>query len=664
MREKITMRKNNNSYLIAITLYAGFVSVTCAGTKSETSAEKQPNTWDLIRKAQVKTTESAEPAISERVLHFPKERSFGQIMIQDFNVVRNIQTFFYWSNAGDTKWEYLGEAQGDVKIPSDKKVRLILESWTWQNPQILSALRLLQPDDIYSLILSPRWSSGIKSPSDECMPYVAHLRGLRILNLSEDGITSRGLKFLTTLNSLEQLYAPGGLTNDGLSEIASLSSLKALYIGSHNLTNADLANLAKLPLLEELDLAGRGRVNDAGLIHLAKLPRLSYLMLGGENFTDNGIAHLKNCPSLRILNLGYLNQLTDEAVIHLSEIPQLERICFHSSPNITNAGIIHLTKLKFLTMLDIKNAKVTDKGLIHLAKIKTLENLTLPDIGITDAGVEHITQLQNLRYLWVATHSSSPLTDKSLQYISTLKNLEELHTRGSGFSSEGTKHIAKLDKLRQLSISGSKRLTDDALAELSALKSLTYLGIGSGPSISISGLKSLNNLKNLKKLSLNDIYQDNSSAMDISGLTSLEDLTFKLHKQRKGRLLISDSFKDEDWACLANLTELKTLQITGVGISNEGIKHLSSLRNLEFLNIICPGEKRINDEALKYVTNMHKLNRLYIKDGHFTDRALDYLNGLPSLSRIELTSDYAFSVRAIQDFQRKNPNVKTLRLVP
>ena len=179
----------------------------------------------------------------------------------------------------------------------------------------------------------------------------------------------------------------------------------------------------------------------------------------------------------------------------------------------------------------------------------------------------------------------------------------------------------------------------------------------------MAGLKSLNNFRKLNRLSLHDIRQDNL-IMDISGLTELEDLTIILHKERNGKVLVSDSFKNEDWTCLSNLTKLKRLQITGVGINNEGVKHLSSLIDLEFLNIICPGESRINDQALKYLRNMHKLNRLYIKDGHFTDKALDYLVDLPTLSWLELTSDFAFSTKAIRNFKQMNPNITRLQLIP
>ena len=101
-----------------------------------------------------------------------------------------------------------------------------------------------------------------------------------------------------------------------------------------------------------------------------------------------------------------------------------------------------------------------------------------------------------------------------------------------------------------------------------------------------------------------------------------------------------------------------------MGIDHEGVKHLSALINLEYLNILCPGESKISDQALKYLRNMHKLNRLIIKDGHFTDKALDYLDDLPSLIWLELTSDYAFSTKAINDFRQKNPNITELQLIP
>ena len=152
--------------------------------------------------------------------------------------------------------------------------------------------------------------------------------------------------------------------------------------------------------------------------------------------------------------------------------------------------------------------------------------------------------------------------------------------------------------------------------------------------------------------------------MDISGLTNLERLRLSLSRERKGNSVIFESFHDEDLKCLSKLHRLQTLTLEGAGINNEGISNISGLTNLIHLNIICPGEIQINDDSLRYLTNMQRLYELNIRDGHFTDKALDYLDSLPSLTRLELTSDYAFSNKAIRDFQRKNPNITKLQLMP
>lgn len=659
------MRETRMIIKTTVLICACFIWFVEAGTELEKPLEKRTSTWYLIRKQRIQNSKVAEspteehkstsPQGKERIVRFPKELSLGRLTIQDANAERNIQTFYYWTEAGDSEWEYLAEAQGDVKIPAGKRLLLTIDRNAWKD---LSPLKNLNSEDIYMLSFAGMEDGYSLSPDDRCMPYIAHLTGLKILMLSNTNISAEGLKLIGNLNLLERLSAPR-LTDAGLAEVARLSSLKALYIYDHNLTNAGLAPLAQLELLEELDLVGKGRLNDGGLVHLSKLPRLRYLLLRGRSFTNAGMAQIKNCSSLRILHLGFLTQLTDATIVQLSQMPKLERLSFHWNENITNASMVYLKKMNSLKVLDIKHSKVTDEGLEHLAQIESLENLTLPDGGVTDAGIEHIAKLHNLRYLWVG----SPLTDKSLFLVSTLGNLEELHIGGTGFSDEGMKHIAKLTKLKGLSFFTADQLTNKGLAELAGLKSLTSFSLGRVTRVSVSGLNVLNNFKNLNNLSLHDIHQD-TFVMDISGLTELKDLTIVLHDERKGDVFVSDSFKNEDWVCLANLTKLKRLQITGVGIDNEGVKHLSDLTNLEFLNIFCKGESKINDQALKYLTDMHKLNRLYIKDGHFTDKALDYLVDLPSLSWLELTSDFAFSTKAIRDFRQKNPKITKIQLIP
>jgi hypothetical protein len=53
-----------------------------------------------------------------------------------------------------------------------------------------------------------------------------------------------------------------------------------------------------------------------------------------------------------------------------------------------------------------------------------------------------------------------------------------------------------------------------------------------------------------------------------------------------------------------------------------------------------------------------------IKHVGITNKALDYLDGLPTLSWLELTSDFAFTIKAIRDFQQKNPKATRLQFMP
>ncbi len=643
--------------IFVMVFYVCFVTVPSAGSINHESSEKQAGTWDLIRKAQAKKADIAEKLEAGRVIHFPEGCSLGRLLIQDSNFVRDIETFFFWISTGGPEWEYLGKATGDIIVPAGKRLAFEVNQDVWKDLSFLSELR---PDDIYRLIVFGPYPDG-PMPDDRIMPHIARLTGLKELRLGNTNISARGLKYIVNLKSLERLDIGNNLTNGGMAQISQLPKLKCLYIVEHRLTNTGLSYISKLNALEELSLSG-GPLSDSALAYIAKLPSLKYLLLSGDNFTDDGMAYIKNNQSLRILHFGNLNRLTDEALFHLSQMPRLERLALHYNRNITDAGIVHLTKLKSLKMLDIYNSQITDEGLAHLAKIESLENLTLPGASVTDAGVEHIAQLHDLRHLWIVSGSSSPLTDKSLFYIGTLENLKKLSIGGTSLTDKGMKHIAKLVNLKELTIF-SADLTNNGLAELTGLDSLKDFYLGRGTNVSISGLKSLNSLRKLQKLTLYDIRQD-GSVMDISGLAELDDLGIFLNRERKGGSIVSDSFKNEDWVCLANLTKLNRLRITGVGIDDEGVKHLSGLTNLEFLNIICPGESRITDEAFKYLSNMDKLNRLYIKDGCFTDKALDYLDEMPSLTTLELTSDDAFSNRAIREFQQKNPDITRLILMP
>ncbi|MBA7646149.1 hypothetical protein ES703_53911 [subsurface metagenome] len=196
--------------------------------------------------AKAKEGESGEV----HVVHFPADRSVGQLSVQDVTRVRRITYWFHWGDP--TEWEYLCEAKGDVHVPAGKRLSLTVNKTGWRD---LSWLTKLRSDDLYRLSITVLLSDPIK-PDDRCMPLIAHLTGLKFLALDRTNVTDRGFKYITNLASLEYLGLPPWVTDRGMAYVAQLPLLKGLYLGemSSQITDAGLRHLTKLNSLEELYL--------------------------------------------------------------------------------------------------------------------------------------------------------------------------------------------------------------------------------------------------------------------------------------------------------------------------------------------------------------------------------------------------------------------------
>ncbi len=716
----------NGKQIITATVMV-LASVLISGTLNA-SLGSTTGTWDLIRQEIVRKNEPNKPdqpeiavhtekpaelakpvepiktvehpqtqqvvtRTKERVLHFPKDHSIGQLYIQDEVDSGKINSYIDWTES-NREWESFAQAKGDVKIPAGKRVSLHITKDYVNNA---SALSKLLPDDLYRLIIAgshPDNPVQRPLPDDKCVPYITGLTKLKDLNLSYTNISAKGLSLLGGFKSLDNLTLAGELIDEELKIVSEqFKTLKSLRIGENRLTDKGLAYLEGLSSLERLDIVVSGRLTGDCLVHLAKLPSLRYLMPGGTNLNDDAMVYLKDIPSLRILDARSLTNLTDAALVHIGEIRNLEALNLHWSKNITNDGIENLSKLKSLKKLDINNSRVTDKGLSYLISCKNLEDLTLPYKGISDIGLNYISQMSTLKLLGVGrSHFTDPnmdtgyytdkgiaklancklleslsigslgMTDESMRYIGDLKNLENLSIVDSNFTEKGMSQIANLTKLKQLNLYYCSNLTNKSLAKLAALKSLQSLEI-SYANITVGGLSRLNELPNLIHLHLGNVHQDDGG-MDISKLINLEDLSLTTMYKRIDSTIVYDKLHNSDLACLAKLSKLKRVQLPGYGLDDNALKYFSNLTHLEFINIYCAGELSITDEGIKYLAGLKNLSDIRIKDGHFTDKSLEYLSDMTTIYFLELTSDYAFSNKAIKNFQAKNPNIGHLQLVP
>jgi hypothetical protein len=217
---------------------------------------------------------SAGVSLPERVLHFAPERAVGQIALVDESYVKPEVCREFHPGYVFAPSQYLGPAQGEVRIPAGKCVSLHLGGKGVTRYQVLTALKSLGPNDAQDLdFLAPIQAD------DGFMPYVAKLTGLTHFCPVYARFTPKSWALLAQLPHLEHICTPYGLTDADIAEIAKLPAVNEMEIVADKLTDAGLASLARMRNLQVLHLEGAPMMTDGGLKALATLPRLRHLRL-------------------------------------------------------------------------------------------------------------------------------------------------------------------------------------------------------------------------------------------------------------------------------------------------------------------------------------------------------------------------------------------------
>lgn len=206
--------------------------------------------------------------------------------------------------------------------------------------------------------------------------------------------------------------APRPAAIPGSDPIAPLEKLK-------NQTLTTQTRLVRVP--DDLDEWGPNEV-------------IGQLIITGDQFTNR---------SLRSLDGKQILSLSIEAV------------------NVTNAGLIHLTKVKNLRELRLWAPGVDDDGLQILAKIERLERLDLEGTNVSGIGLTSVSSLPRLGHLTLGPRTQ----EQELQQLEAFPSLEELDLRAcSQLTDACVDSLVQLRSLRvlwipkQLSETGRKAL--------------------------------------------------------------------------------------------------------------------------------------------------------------------------------------------------------------
>ena len=267
---------------------------------------------------------------------------------------------------------------------------------------------------------------------------------VRAVSLARTGVTDSQLAVVARLGSLEELDLEATEIGDlGVAALARCGSLKRLKLDSTTVSDRGLTHLAGLRQLESLSLAGT-------LIRtLAPLP--SSLRELDVSSTNAGLDAMRQIAALRGLvrvNLAYTDLSNSASQDLLGEL----------SPS--------------LRVLDLTGADIEDRGIAAIAKLTGLEELLVNHGRFTEKGMASLVSLVNLRRFEAVRTRISAASAATLQ---AWTKLERLNLDYTTFNDEGVKAISSLP-LRELRLD-SANITDAGIASLSAMKSLKLVNL-------------------------------------------------------------------------------------------------------------------------------------------------------------------------------------------
>jgi internalin A len=227
--------------------------------------------------------------------------------------------------------------------------------------------------------------------------------------------------------------------------------------------------------------------------------------------------------------------------------------------------------------LTLWSIPTTDAAFQELGTLGELQRLDLMQVRVTDASLAELGKLPKLQSLQIrgGDRYTKDVTAEGLKALAGAPELRELFLWNFPMNDEGVKHIAAMKGLRALFLYNTP-VSDDGLKRLAALSGLEYLDLSSWDSrITAAGVKHLAALKELRFLNL-----------------------------RYAKV------SDEGARALGGLTKLRSLGVAATWLTNDSLKHLANLTDLERLDIM--GNSALTVEAFEPLTRMTKLKMLHV----------------------------------------------------
>ncbi len=356
---------------------------------------------------------------------------------------------------------------------------------------------------------------------------------------------------------------------------------------------------------------------DEAMGHIANLTGTETLDLSGTDITDASAKYLSRMRGLRELRLT-ATAITDNALTALASMPTLNKL-FLNETSITDHGIAHLSRVLSLNTLDLSSTSVTNTGLVDLSDLNGLTALYLTATNITDPlpGTLFLSALTNLEYLSL---NNTRIGNATAAHLTTLKRLRALELLNTAISNDGLRQLRNLTSLQSLKLSAD-HFTGDALQYLEQLTSLQHLTVRSYQNNNDKGLPSLVQLRRLSSLELSGRGITDIVMVHVSSIPTLTSLS------------LSDcGVSDTGLAMLFRLINLQRLTLNHTEVSNLGLRQLRYLPKLVALDITTDQPAITN---IQHLQALSQLRQLRIAINNLDDKQIAHLSTMINLEHLE-----------------------------
>jgi hypothetical protein len=226
---------------------------------------------------------------------------------------------------------------------------------------------------------------------------------------------------------------------------------------------------------------------------------------------------------------------------------------------------------------------------------------------------EDLKAVPDVPFKFALCLDDSKVTGRGLTYLKRLPHLTHLELRYTSIGDGDLKALNGLVQLRGLDLQHTN-VTDAGLKELSGLSQLEDLNL-CGTQVTADGLKELKKNKRLNQLCVGEVSDATLAAIREIGL---------LHAPSDAHTSSGRRPK--------NATEVTILDLRISGVTDEGLKQLKELRNLEELNL---AGTAVCGTGVKELRELKSLTRLYLGHSNVSDAGLGEVAKMTQLLELD-----------------------------